>query len=70
MPVSAVTLGGTLRTSDGSRIAILGSSLSSTSGYLMWVAESVITAKLVASLPVPLVVGTTIHSGFGAPVTF
>lgn len=42
----------------------VGSSLSWTSGYLMWVALSVITAKLVASLPVPLVVGTATHRGF------
>ena len=61
MPVSAVTEGGTLTVSSASRMATSGRRLSSTNGYLTSFSGSVITANLLTSEPVPLVVGTAMN---------
>ena len=61
MPVSAVTVGGTLVVSSASKMAMSGSRLSSTKGYLTPFSRSVITAKRLTSEPVPLVVGMAMN---------
>lgn len=63
MPVSAVIAGGTEATSDGSRMAISGSSDASTSTSFSALAFT--TEKAVTSEPVPLVVGMATKHGRG-----
>ncbi len=64
VPVSAVTDGGTDRTSSASRMASSAVRLSETRGYLIWAWVSLITANEVTSEPVPLVVGIAIKATF------
>jgi hypothetical protein len=68
-PVAAVTLGGMLSVSSGSRIATLGNSKGEKNTVFLPVSRSVATALRPTSLPVPAVVGNAIIGGSG-PVIF
>ena len=70
MPVSAVVAGGTERTSSASRIAASGSISSDTRGYFADFCGSLMTAKVVTSEPVPLVVGTATNDIFSVSPPF
>jgi hypothetical protein len=67
--VAAVTLGGMLSVSSGSRIATLGIKSGEKNTVFLPVSRSVATALRPTSLPVPAVVGSAIIGGRG-PSTF